>query len=94
MALHAPHEPPPKVAASEETDAKAALVATPGAVGAYDKVPFQSASAVFTFDTSSATITVHSFQASAFSAAQPPPLHSCTSLTLRLSGCPGQSWGH
>eukprot|EP00873_Tetraselmis_striata_P029672 jgi/Tetstr1/449936/TSEL_036990.t1 len=51
--------PPTKaqIAASEETDAKAALVATPGAVGAYDKVPFQSASAVFTFDTSSATIT-------------------------------------
>ena len=52
-----------QAAAAEDTDAKEAMLSAPGAVGAYDKVPVLSASAVFTFDTSTAACTVHSFQA-------------------------------
>ncbi len=46
----------------EPTCARAALLATPGAVAAFDRVPIMSASAVFTLDTSTQQFTLHSAQ--------------------------------
>lgn len=47
----------------EDSNAKEALQAEPEAAGAYDKIPFASASAIFTMDTSNDIFLVHSIQA-------------------------------
>lgn len=46
----------------EESNAKEALQAEPTAAGTYDKVPFASASALFTMDTSNDIFLLHSLQ--------------------------------
>ena len=48
----------------EDSNAKEALQAEPEAAGAYDKIPFASASAIFTIDTSNDIFLLHSIQAS------------------------------
>ena len=50
------------VLAMEQSAARDTLVDFPGAVGAYDQVPFQSASFVFTMDTSTDILLLHSIQ--------------------------------
>ena len=46
----------------EDSAAKETLLAEPEAAGAYDRVPFASASAVFTMDTSNDIFLLHSIQ--------------------------------
>lgn len=46
----------------EDSNAKEALQAEPQAAGAYDRVPFANASAIFTMDTSNDIFLVHSLQ--------------------------------
>ena len=56
---------PPKaedVAAMEESNARATLQEFPKAAGAYDRMPFASAAAVWTLDTSTDIFLLHSFQ--------------------------------
>ena len=48
----------------EDSNAKETLLAEPKAAGAYDKIPFKSASAIFTMDTSNDIFLLHSIQAS------------------------------
>ena len=50
------------VQAMEDSNAKQTLLSEPRAAGAYDKVPFASASAIFTMDTSNDIFLLHSFQ--------------------------------
>lgn len=50
------------LASTEECAAKATLAATSGSVAAYDKVPLAAASCLFTMDTSSNILLLHSFQ--------------------------------
>lgn len=52
-----------QLASCERTDALAALVAEPRAVGAYDRVPLASASAVFALDTAAETLQLHALHA-------------------------------
>lgn len=54
---------PAQLADCEATDALAALLAEPRAVGAYDRVPFAAASAVFQLDTARETFQLHSLHA-------------------------------
>ena len=56
---------PPKaedVAAMEDSNAKETLQEFPRAAGAYDRMPFASAAAVWTLDTSTDIFLLHSFQ--------------------------------
>ena len=56
---------PPKaedVAAMEESNARETLQEFPAAAGAYDRMPFASAAAVWTLDTSTDIFLLHSFQ--------------------------------
>ena len=56
---------PPKaedVAVMEESNAKETLQEFPKAAGAYDRMPFASAAAVWTLDTSTDIFLLHSFQ--------------------------------
>ena len=48
----------------EDSNAKEALQGEPEAAGAYDKIPFARASAIFTMDTSNDIFLLHSIQAS------------------------------
>ncbi len=48
----------------EDSNAKEALQAEPEAAGAYDKIPFANASAIFTMDTSNDIFLLHSIQVS------------------------------
>lgn len=48
-----------QLAACEQTDALAALLAEPRAVGAYDRVPLAGAGAVFALDTAAETMQLH-----------------------------------
>lgn len=50
------------LAAAGSSDAQQALVGESGAVLAYDKVPFASGAAVFTLDTSTDLLVLHSIQ--------------------------------
>ena len=50
------------VEAMEESNAKETLQEFPAAAGAYDRVPFASASAVWTLDTSTDIFLLHSVQ--------------------------------
>lgn len=56
--------PPSKDAVSkmEDSNAKEALLAESKAAGAYDRVPFANASAIFTMDTSNDIFLLHSLQ--------------------------------
>ena len=46
----------------EDSNAKETLQESPGAVGAYDRMPFASAAAVWTLDTSTDIFLLHSLQ--------------------------------
>ncbi len=69
---------PPKaedVAVMEESNAKETLQEFPRAAGAYDRMPFASAAAVWTLDTSTDIFLLHSFQV------------RCASLSSMLKKC-------
>jgi len=70
---------PPKgedVAAMEDSNAKETLQEFPRAAGAYDRMPFGSAAAVWTLDTSTDIFLLHSFQVGCPIIAPPSP--SCS----------------
>ena len=54
---------PAQLADCERTEALAALLAEPAAVGAFDRVPFASAGAVFALDTAAETMHLHALHA-------------------------------
>jgi len=54
------------VRAMEDSNAKTSLLGEASAAGAYDKVPFSSASAIFTMDTSNDIFLLHSLQVLSF----------------------------
>ena len=63
----------------EASNAKDTLQSEPAAAGAYDRVPFASASAIFTMDTSNDIFLLHSIQVWSQSSTQVAcvsPLHS------------------
>lgn len=54
---------PTQLADCEPSEALAAVLAEPGAVGAFDRVPFSSAGAVFSLDTARETMQLHALHA-------------------------------
>jgi len=71
-----------EVAAMEDSNAKETLRAFPGAAGAYDLVPLASASAVFSLDTSTDILLLHSLQVPSPPAHRPPTPKIHTQLDM------------